>query len=65
MKNEPFIVVESPRRFPVNKSLFEPQPYQVLVTIKLCHTVIWAFFIVCILALPVAGWIRRFDWRSF
>jgi hypothetical protein len=33
-----------------------------LVLIKVAHTVIWAFFAACILALPVAGWLRRFDW---
>jgi polyferredoxin len=33
----------------------------VLVAIKLLHTVAWAFFVACILALPVAGALRRFD----
>src|SRR5271157_4281217 len=33
-----------------------------LVLIKVVHTVIWAFFVACILALPVAGGLRRFDW---
>ncbi len=29
---------------------------------KLAHTIVWAFFAACILALPVAGALRRFDW---
>jgi hypothetical protein len=33
-----------------------------LTAIKLMHTVIWAFFAGCILALPVAGLMHRFDW---
>jgi len=33
-----------------------------LVAVKLLHTAIWAFFAACILALPVLGWARRFDW---
>jgi len=33
-----------------------------LTLIKLSHTVIWAFFAGCIVALPVAGLKRRFDW---
>ena len=33
-----------------------------LVAVRLLHTAIWAFFAACILALPVFGWVRRFDW---
>lgn len=33
-----------------------------LVAVKLLHTAIWAFFAACILALPLAAWLRRFDW---
>ncbi len=33
-----------------------------LVVIKVAHTAIWALFVACIVALPVAGWMRRFDW---
>jgi hypothetical protein len=33
-----------------------------LVIVKVAHTAIWAFFAGCILALPVLGWLRRFDW---
>jgi hypothetical protein len=33
-----------------------------LVVIKVLHTLIWAFFAACVLALPVAGVLRRFDW---
>jgi len=32
-----------------------------LVAIKVLHTVVWAFFVGCILAIPVAGLMRRFD----
>jgi hypothetical protein len=33
-----------------------------LTLIKLSHTVIWAFFAGCIVAIPLAGLTRRFDW---
>ena len=33
-----------------------------LVAIKLLHTAVWALLAGCILALPVAGLMRRFDW---
>jgi hypothetical protein len=32
-----------------------------LRTVKILHTVAWAFFAGCIIALPVATWLRRFD----
>ena len=35
-----------------------------LVAIKLFHTVVWAIFVGCILALPVAALRRRFRWAS-
>jgi hypothetical protein len=34
----------------------------VLTAIKLLHTAIWAFLAGCILALPIAGFMHRFDW---
>lgn len=33
-----------------------------LVAIKVVHTVVWAFFVASIVAIPVGAWIRRFDW---
>ncbi len=33
-----------------------------LTAIKLLHTAIWAFLAGCILALPIAGFMHRFDW---
>jgi len=33
-----------------------------LVVVKLLHTIIWAFFAACIVALPVVALERRFDW---
>ena len=39
------------------------QCYQ-LVAIKLAHTAVWAFFVACILALPVAAWRRRFRFAA-
>lgn len=33
-----------------------------LTAIKLLHTAIWAFLVGCILALPIAGFMHRFDW---
>jgi hypothetical protein len=35
---------------------------RLLVAVKVLHTAIWAFFVVCILALPIAALVRRFDW---
>ena len=35
---------------------------QMLAAIKALHTAIWAFFAACILALPLAAALRRFDW---
>jgi hypothetical protein len=32
-----------------------------LRAIKLLHTVIWAFFAGCIVALPLCAWARRYD----
>jgi hypothetical protein len=37
---------------------------RVLLGIIVLHTVIWAFFAACILALPVAATLRRFDWAA-
>jgi len=46
----------------MNESLSELRQCRVLVAVKLLHTAIWAFFVACLLAIPVAGWLRRFDW---
>ena len=40
------------------------EPFGVLVAIKLLHTAIWAFFVVCIAAIPVAGAFRQFRWAG-
>ncbi len=34
---------------------------RVLVAIKVAHTAIWAFFVTCILAIPLAGWRGQFE----
>ncbi len=34
----------------------------VLEVIKVVHTLMWAFFVLCILALPIAAVFGRFDW---
>jgi len=36
----------------------------VLIAIKLIHTVVWALLAGCILALPITGLRRRFDWTA-
>jgi len=36
----------------------------VLTAIKILHTLIWAFLAASILALPVAGVLRRFRWAA-
>jgi hypothetical protein len=33
-----------------------------LVAVKLLHTAVWALMAGSILALPVLGWMRQFDW---
>ena len=38
-----------------------PPPPARLVAIKAVHTAVWAFFVACIVVLPVAGWLKRFD----
>jgi hypothetical protein len=35
-----------------------------LLAIKLFHTLIWAFLVACILALPVVAVLRRFRWAA-
>ena len=40
-----------------------PRP-AILIGIKLLHTAVWAFFVTCILAIPVAALERRFDWAA-
>ena len=35
-----------------------------LVWTKLLHTAVWAFFAGCIVAIPVAGAMRRFTWAA-
>jgi hypothetical protein len=36
-------------------------PRRALVAIKLLHTAVWLFFVACIVAIPVAGALRRFS----
>ena len=36
------------------------KPAQITVAIKLLHTVVWLFFVACILAIPAAGVLHRF-----
>jgi hypothetical protein len=33
----------------------------VLIAIKVAHTIIWGLFVTCIVGMPVAGALRRFD----
>ena len=44
--------------------LLEPTPQRVyaLRTVKIVHTAVWGFFVLCILALPLVAVLRRFDW---
>ena len=32
---------------------------------KIAHTLIWALFAGCIVAIPVAAWAERYDWAVF
>lgn len=38
-----------------------PMTARRLRTVKIAHTLIWAFFAGCTLAIPAAAWTRRFD----
>ena len=40
------------------------QQRHTLVMVKLLHTAVWAFLAGCIVALPAAAWLRRFDWAT-
>ena len=40
-------------------------PASALRLVRAAHTLIWAFFAGCILAIPVAAWAQRFDWAVF
>lgn len=33
-----------------------------LLTVKLVHTAVWLFFVACIVAIPLAARLQRFDW---
>ena len=33
-----------------------------LFTVKLVHTAVWLFFVACIVAIPLAAQMRRFEW---
>jgi hypothetical protein len=35
-----------------------------LLALKLIHTAIWGLIAGCILALPLAAWLHRFDWAA-
>lgn len=37
-----------------------PSAARRLVAVKVLHTVVWAFFASCVLALPIVAWQRRF-----
>lgn len=40
------------------------KPSTALLTVKLVHTAVWLFFVVCIVAIPVAAQLRRFEWAA-
>jgi hypothetical protein len=39
----------------------EPDPTAALVTVKVVHTVVWVFFVSCILAVPVLAGLHHFS----
>ena len=41
----------------------DPANYN-LIAIKLLHTVVWAFFAACVVALPVVSLQNRLDWAA-
>jgi hypothetical protein len=36
-----------------------------LVAVKVAHTIAWAFFVGCILAIPVASWYAKHTWVAW
>lgn len=48
-------------KFPMNS---QRRARRALTGIKLLHTVVWAFFASCIVAIPVAGTMGRFGWAA-
>ena len=36
------------------------KPQEALRSVRLLHTVIWLLFVLCIVAIPVLGWMNRF-----
>jgi hypothetical protein len=36
-----------------------------LVAVKVAHTIAWAFFVACILAIPVASWYAQHNWVAW
>lgn len=42
----------------------QPHRPATLVAIKLLHTAIWAFFVACIVGIPIAGVYRQFYWAG-
>ena len=40
-------------------------PLTALRLVKIAHTLIWALFAGCIVAIPVAAWAERYDWAVF
>ncbi|MGJ5815836.1 hypothetical protein [Paludibaculum fermentans] len=41
-----------------------PERTAPLVAVKLLHTAVWLFFVLCIFAIPVAGALREFIWAA-
>jgi hypothetical protein len=39
-------------------------PAKALRTVKLVHTLVWAFFAGCILAIPIVGWMGRYAYAA-
>lgn len=35
-----------------------------LQAVKLAHTLVWIFFVGCIVAIPVSGWTRNYAWAA-
>ena len=44
--------------------MIQPSPDTKLVAIKLLHTVVWIFFVTCILLIPLAVWLNRPMWAA-
>ena len=52
------------RRRMILRMKIRTDPVAALVAVKLVHTIVWVFFVACILAVPVAAGLHQFGWSA-